>query len=308
MAPDAPGYRSRRYATSLAAVGTPRELPRSGGWILEREIAGTVARDGVSVYPLLVLSDWTKLSQDLAGVGDSLVSLVVVTDPFGGYTEPLLHECFPDRVLAFKEHFVVDCEEPGRTWVSTHHRRNVRKAHALVRADVCSAAEDVLDDWAQLYDALVRRHDIQGPAAFSREAFALQLSTPGIVVLRATSAGRTVGMLLWFVRDDIAYYHLGAYTAKGSAARASYALMDLAIEYFTGKGLRWLDLGGGAGLGEPDAGELERFKRGWANSTRMAYLCGRIFDRPAFERLVDETGTWALEPQYFPAYRAREPR
>src|SRR5205814_8692212 len=31
-----------------------RELVSSGGWILEREIPGVDARDGMSVYPLLV--------------------------------------------------------------------------------------------------------------------------------------------------------------------------------------------------------------------------------------------------------------
>ena len=41
-----------------------------------------------------------------------LESLSLVTDPFGDYTESELHACFPDLVVPFKEHYVIDLEKP----------------------------------------------------------------------------------------------------------------------------------------------------------------------------------------------------
>jgi hypothetical protein len=45
------------------------------------------------------------------------------------------------------------------------------------------------------------------------------------------------------------------------------------------------------------------FKRGWANTERPAYLCGRIFDRAAYAAL-DARQRIGLE--LVPEYRARE--
>jgi hypothetical protein len=177
-----------------------------------------------------------------------------------------------------------------------------------VRVEVCGDPATALDDWVRLYGLLVDRHTIRGIAAFSRGAFALQLRAPGIVVMRASSAGETVGMLLWYVHDSIGYYHLGACTAAGYRLGASFALFDLALEYFAERGVDWLDLGGGAGPDVSEADGLVRFKRGWASGVRIAYLCGRVFDRQRYEELIDATDTRAFVDRYFPAYRAGELR
>ena len=308
MTEQASGYASGRYIASLSAFGRPRELPLAGGWILERDIPGFDARDAMSAYPLLVARDWSKLSEDLATVGAGLVSLVVVTDPLGVYDERLLCDCFPDRVLPFKEHYVVDLAVRRADWIAPHHRRNARRALARVRVEVCADPVAALDEWVRLYGLLTRRHAIRGLAAFSAEAFALQLRTPGVVVLRAEAEGETVGMLLWYLRGDLAYYHLGAYTTKGYDSGASFALFHHALEYFAARGIRLLDLGGAAGTRVSKDDGLARFKRGWANAVRVAYLCGRVFDRDRYEELIDVTNTRSFEEHYFPAYRARERR
>jgi hypothetical protein len=67
-------------------------------------------------------------------------------------------------------------------------------------------------------------------------------------------------------------------------------------------GLKWLDLGAGAGAGDDGADGLRRFKCGWTNTTRMAYLCGRIFDRAKYRRLAEGKGV----RDYFPAHRKGE--
>ena len=299
------GYADPLYAASLAAVGEPRLLNQSGSWILERPIPGGNARDAMGCYPLFAAKDWASLADDLPPLENDLVSLVIVTDPFGAYDEPLLRECFPDRVVPFKRHFVVDLAQPDRHWVSRHHLRNVRKAQSAVRVDVAEPAT-VLEDWLRLYACLVAQHRIRGIAAFSREAFERQLHVPGIRVLRATEGGSPVGMLLWYLRGDVAYYHLGAYTERGYDLKASFALFDYALEYFPTLGIRWLDLGAEAGAAGSAADGLARFKQGWANTRRTAYLCGRVFQRKRYDELIMATRTESFVTQYFPTYRAGE--
>ena len=72
---------------------------------------------------------------------------------------------------------------------------------------------------------------------FSWEAFAKQLSVPGIVAFRALVEGKAVGMLLWYKQNDIGYYHLGAYNALGYELNASFALFWTLIDYFADFGL-----------------------------------------------------------------------
>jgi hypothetical protein len=143
------GYLHPRYADSLSEFGTPRELPRCQGWILERLIPGTPDRDAMGYYPLFARQDWSKLHLDLNEMETGeLVSLSLVADPF---------------------------------------------------------------------------------RAFSTAAFASQLEIPGLVALRARSAGVTIGMHLWYVHREVAYSHLAAFSPVGYDLMASYALYWSAI-------------------------------------------------------------------------------
>ena len=59
------GYAHPAYAHSLAEFGSPRPLPRSGGWLLERPIPGSPYRDAMGCYPLFAAQDWSRLYSDL---------------------------------------------------------------------------------------------------------------------------------------------------------------------------------------------------------------------------------------------------
>ena len=297
MPANAPGYAHPGYVASLSGFGKPRLLPRSNGWILERIIPGTKYRDAMGPYPLFACRDWLRLREDLDEIED-LVSLTVVTDPFGDYDEHLLQQCF-DTVRLFKEHFISDLNLPAETIVSKHHRYYARQALEKVRVEECEPPARFLEEWTALYASLVERHGLTGIKAFSRDTFARQLEVPGIVALRATHGSRTVGMHLWYVSDGVAYSHLAASSERGYELMASYALYRFAVERFAGR-VRWLDLGASAGAGE-ESGGLGRFKKGWSTGTRTAYLCGRVFDREAYEALSPGGDTG-----YFPAYRAGE--
>jgi hypothetical protein len=298
------GYTDTAYAASFAEFGRPRLLPCSGGWVLERSIPQTPYRDAMGCYPLFACQDWSQLHVDLDNIGKSLVCLSLVTDPFGEYDLDVLRECFPDLMISFKEHFVVDLKRAPETFVRSHHQRNVRKALREIRVEECDDPLDSLEEWAGLYAMLVERHDITGIPAFSRESFAGQLRVPGIVAIRAVHNGATVGMLLWYGHKNRAYYHLGAYNRRGYELGASFALFDYAIKYFAERGFEWLNLGSGSGIGTGADQGLTRFKQGWSSGTRIAYLCGRIFDHETYRRILE---TREQPPtSYFPAYRVGE--
>ena len=303
-AAEASGYAHPAYVASLAEWGAARLLPRSGGWLLERPIAGQPLRDAMGPYPLFACRDWTALGDDLESIGRSLVSVALVADPFGPPDAEVLRRCF-DRVVALKQHFVVDLGLPPGSGVDRHHRRSARLALREVRVDRVEDPPGFAPEWWELYQRLIDRHAIRGLPAFSRAALTLQLGVPGITVLRARREGETVGATLWYRQGDVIYYHLGAYTDAGYQTRASFALFWTALEWFTAAGARWLDLGGAAGAGRPaDDDGLARFKRGWSTVERTAYFCGRVFDAEAYQRLTggrDPSGA-----PYFPAYRAGE--
>lgn len=298
------GYLHADYADSLADFGTPRLLPQCGGWILERGIPNTPYHDAMGCYPLFACRDWSQLPEDLDNIGNSLVCVSLVTDPFGDYDFDHLRKCFPDLAIPFKEHFVVDLNNAPETFISPHHQRNVSKALREVRVEECNKANESLDDWTILYDELVKRHSITGLPAFSRESFAKQLRVPGIVVLRAVHNDATIGMLMWYQQEDRAYYHLGAYNSRGYELGASFALFDYAIRYFAERELTWLNLGSGAGIVTNFEEGLSRFKRGWSTGTRTAFFCGRIFDQQNYTEAIKIMQVAASD--YFPAYRRGE--
>jgi hypothetical protein len=298
------GYAHQAYAISLSEFGRPRPRIQCGGWILEREIPGTDARDAMGCYPIFSCRDWSLLKNDLDDLGNELVSLVLVADPFGDFTKDILCEIFKDVVVPYKGHFVIDLRQPVQDFAEPHHQRNARKALEVIEVERAASAEALVNEWNELYANLIDRHAITGIAAFSAESFEKQLRVPGITAFRASRGGQTVGINLWYVRRDVGYYHLGAYSEEGYRLRASFALFWRAIEHFAAAGLRWLDLGAGAGAANDRTDGLTRFKRGWTNTTRMAYLCGRIFDPAKYRHLADAKGV--KETTYFPAYREGE--
>jgi hypothetical protein len=297
------GYLHRQYAASFAEVGTPRELPACGGWLIERTIPGSTRRDAMGCYPLFDCPSWTTIDLDLAGLAAALVSVTLVTDPFADVTEPDLMRWF-NVVVPYKRHYVADLSRPPSGRGDRRHARNVRRAVRQIQVDTYHTPLDLLDDWCALYRTLIVRHDITGIRAFSRAAFAMQFRVPGLVMFRATADDEIVGLHLWYARGEVAYGHLGATSERGYELMASYALYEYASNYFRGR-VRWLDLGGVAGLadGESAAG-LRQFKAGWATDTKPTFLCGRILQPEVYERLSAERVVGPTS--YFPAYRVGE--
>lgn len=299
------GYLHPDYACSLVEFGLPRALTHSQGYVLERPINPSGWRDAMGPYPLYCCRDWTGIAADLASLSDDLVSLALVTDPFGNFDEDSLRRWF-DVVVPFKKHFLVDLNRNPLETISKHHRYYAYRALENTRVEIVECPQAYHQQWVELYDVLIRRHDLRGIKAFSPESFRRQLNVPGMIMLRAESDGETVGMHLWYLQNGVAYSHLMALSERGYELSASYALYHRAIDLFGALGdpqVGWLNIGAGAGLAGSDDG-LTRFKSGWANDSRIAYFVGKILNRPRYEQLVAERN--AAASRYFPAYRHGE--
>jgi uncharacterized NAD(P)/FAD-binding protein YdhS len=300
------GYVHPLFVQAFSEFGEPTSLPRSGGWIIKRPIAGFDRWDGMGCYPMFSCLDWTQLSADLDDIASELVSLSVVIDPFGNHDEALIKKAFPDVVLPFKEHYVTDLTRPPESYISSRHMRNVKKAGKKIAVEACANPRQHLEDWLRLYAVLIQRHSITGLRTFSRQSFQKMLEVPGLVMFRATLNGEAVGILLWYVKGEVAYYHLGSFSELGYEERAAFALFWSAINHFRGLGLKWLHLGGreGAQKSEEETAGLSSFKGGWSTGARPAYFCGRIFNHEWYEKI---TRARNMPPTtYFPAYRSGE--
>jgi len=255
-------------------------------------------------YPLFSCEDWTGLEADLAELTEcDLVSLSLVTDPFGVYDPAYLSRCFHDVMIPFKAHYVIDLGLPLDEIAGRRHRKNSRRALKALEIDVQTEATALAEEWTLLYDALIERHNVRGIQAFSHASFVRQLDIPGSTLLRATRNGQTVAAQVYFTQADVAHCHLGAATRLGYEMSAFHALDFYSIGYFADR-VRWLNLGGGAGLSVGVDDGLSLYKKGWSTETRTSYFCGRIFDRRRYDEIVTSKGV--VSNGYFPAYRQGE--
>ncbi len=295
------GYAERDYAYALQEYGNPRELPRSGGWIIERSIPGTSYRDAIGCYPLFSCRDWSRLPEDLEEIGSDLVSLTVVADPLSSPGSTDLVRYF-NHVVPFKTHYLAHLNILPEQFVHRTHRRYVRRSLEKMRVEVCTEPRRYLEEWMCLYETLIRRHCIQGMRAFSRQCFAKQLNVSGMIMFLGRLERDIVGASLVMTSGPFAYFHLHASSMKGYDIHAAYGIHWTAINYCRNAGIRVCDIGGVAGMKDDPTSGLARFKRGWSNGRRIAYLCGSIFDRTSYEHLCRTGGGGNVS--YFPAYRS----
>ncbi len=296
------GYASRAYAESLSEFGEIINLPRSGTYLLKRNIPGSNLSDAMGSYPLFFCEDWSRLGEDLTNLPPDIISVALVADPFGPYTQSELEACF-DVVNPFKSHYVIDLTRPVGEIGTRRHRKQARAAFKKMEVSVCEEPAKFVDDWTVLYQTLLQRHDIRGIRAFSKKAFEQQLSLPGMIVHRALFEGQVIGAQLFFQHGDVVHCHLGAVSELGYKLGAFYAMDQFSFEYFSGKAAM-LDIGGGAGLVGTEKDGLSRYKKGWSSRTHPVYFCGRITNPEKYAELVSEYGQ--EQSRYFPAYRAGE--
>ena len=167
--------------------GAPLRLPKSGGWLLKR-LVDAIQTDAMGTYPLFACSNWKSLKTDFNQLGKSLVSVVVLTDPFGEYDGPLLCDCFGDLVTPFKPHFGYDLSRPLESTIRKRRARSARIGLKQV-AKRCEDPISYLDERVGLYSVLIPRHETCGIRGFSRNSFPRQLK-PSLLETAQTLSSR----------------------------------------------------------------------------------------------------------------------
>ncbi len=303
MDKNAHGYFHPGYAEALREFGEPRELPRCGGWILARHIRDTPYKDAMGCYPLFACQDWSRLHEDLDEVGEDLITLTLVTDPFAVIDQSYLERHF-EIVTPFKSHYIANLTSAPEHFVNKHHRYYARKSLQEITVEICEEPIKYINEWCLLYEQLIQRHQISGIRAFSKESFRQQLQVPGTIIAVGKIGGQVVGGLVAVIQGDFSYSHLAANSAVGYKCSSSYGIYWSVLSYLKEHGVRFFDIGAAAGTKGNVKDGLEQFKAGWSNETRMVYFCGKIFDSSKYKDICLSAGKDATD--YFPTYRAGE--
>lgn len=297
-------YRDPLYAKAFSDFGTVLHLPKSNGYVLIQDIPGTGYIDAVGCYPLFDCMSWNNLPEDIDDVLNEAISLTIVTDPFAGIDLDLYRSTF-DVMYQYKDHYVIDLTRNIDLQMSKHHRYYTRKALENISVEYCDPSE-VLDQWCDFYQNIVRRHKISGMRCFSKDCFEMQFNLEGSVILKATFNGRVLGFHWYLTKGDVVYHHLVAQSPEAYEFGASYALHFTAIQNFQGK-YRWLDMGAVPDSDGKSSSGLDRYKRGWSSKHQIkmpTYLCGKVLDQSVYGELSE----LQVETIYFPAYRYGEGR
>lgn len=296
-------YALREYALSFGEFGEPHELPNYGGWILVRPIPGTLYRDAMGCYPLFVCRDWSRLHEDLKEIESELISLAVITDPFGTFDQSYLARCF-EIVKPFKKHFIVDLRQNPESFVDRHHRYYARRSLRDMKVEICNEPIRYADAWINLYDSLIKRHKITGIRTFSNDGFRAQKQIPGLTLVIGKLGGEVIGGHIIVIHDNVAYSHLAAFSEAGYKQNASYGIYWITLKYLAEHKIRFFDLGAGAGIEENGEDGLAKFKKGWSNDRRAVYICGGIFREQKYNIIC--RGKNLGKTDYSPAYRQGE--
>jgi hypothetical protein len=305
MTDSSSGYLHDLYAKSFQGIGSHIHLTHCQSHILKRRIFNTSWHDGMNCYPIFCCRNWDKLHLDINSLGNELVSVFLITDPFGTFEQKYLKEIFNDVLYPYKHHFTIDLHVPKEKIISHHHQRKLKKLNKKIKITISEKSEENdLNNWTELYENLIARHKISGFLTFSREIFRAQLKVPGLVLARAILDDELIGMLLWYMMGDFAYYHLGAFSPRGYSEHVSYKLFESSLDFFLTKHLGNVDLGGAAGLNQEESDGLSRFKKGWSTGTRIVYFCGKIFQYDVYNKLSVNANF--SDKSYFPSYRKGE--
>ena len=288
-------YASEAYARSLGHVGEAVAVPEWGGHVLTRPTPHGAAHDAMGPYPLTVMSEGADLPGGLQRLADEgMVSVVLVLDDRLRPGMAALEQAF-DFVRPFKSHVLHD-RAHGPLELGKHHRYELRRAQARVEAREI-ALSDHLAAWQTLYGELAGRHGLGGLHDFPAAHHEALAQLPGARTFGAFIEGRLVSAHVFITHDGYAISHLAASAVEGYETGAAYAVNDLAIAALTD--CEAINFGGGSGSGDDPADGLVRFKKGFANTTAPAWLCGKVLNPETYATLSAGHGDGA----YFPAYR-----
>jgi len=297
--PPAAGYAHPDFGRVYANLGEPVALAHCGGTLLRRPIPATRQHDLVGCYPFFCCANWEALGDDLAGLAQDDVSLVMVADPFVEGPEERLEPLF-DFARPYKTHYIADLSKPLASFVPSSRLREARNAARTLEVEVAPPGPTTVDEWLGLWRRSRHASQPSGQNDLSREAVERLFGVPGVTIVRALDGERTVGMHVEVQQGDIVHGHFATYDPEHYGSGVSTLLNVRELEHFATRA-RFYNHGGVPGSDDRRTG-LSRFKQAFSNTTRTAFLCGSILDASAYARLTADGP--AREPAFFPAYRA----
>ncbi len=287
-------YADPGYAASVAGGA---EVVRVAAWdvpVLLRAIPGTDRVDAAGCAPLTPLSSDADLRAGLDELRRrGAVSVVLVADPLGGPASETLAAAF-DVCRPFKTHYVVE-RGAAPPEFARRHRSEIAKATKVYSVKVFNLGNEI-EAVAALHRDQLLLHGIDLPIDDARRQIEALARLPGTRVTGAFREERLESAVLFVAEIRTAYVHLTGTSAAGRASGAHHACYAAAIESFS-PGIT-IDLGGAPGLHDDPNHGLALFKRGFATTTRMAWLCGSILDPAAYAVLAQ-----GRPDDFFPAYR-----
>jgi hypothetical protein len=264
--------------------------------LLVRPIEGTPYRDAVSPYgfpgaTLAGLSEVPPAAVDWRGV--ELVS-IFVRDRIGGPC------CFANGTLR-TEVSVIDSSRPVK-FRSDHGadiRRNARLGYACTYRPARESSPEQREALKQVYRQTMVRNSAGARYFFTDAWFEEAFSSPvaWVVTTRAPD-GAIASSALAVLSDGLLHNFVGgtadAYLAHSPAKNEFPVLVELSAKLGAP-----VHLGGGVRPGDG----IERFKRGFANTTSRFYTHELICEPTLYARLSQGSP----DTRHFPAYRTPRP-
>jgi len=292
-------YVSERYTAALAGDRPSLRLAGLDTTSILRPIPGSALVDAAGPYPFTPLTNSRLIAEDFSALSAAgAVSLTFVIDALQPDTD-WFRGCF-DYVQPFKRHCLVD-HRVGTPSTSPHHQYEVRRALVNKCETQAFALMDHLNEWTELYDNLLRRHELTGIHAFSQSYFQQIAQMPELLCMGAFRCGAMLSCHLWMTHGNFAYSHLSASSEEGYSCGASYVVCQHSIDMLSGCDV--IDLGGVPGVSDSTREGLARFKRGFTNAESQNWICGKILRQDVYDKLCTERNVEATSESYFPAYR-----
>jgi hypothetical protein len=287
------------YAWGLSAAGIDPKLAvvQSGGSrmllpFFERSFQGTtdvatiLGLSGASITPASSepVEHWRRFARDAGWVAGYIQLSPMIDAPVAPQAE----------IATVNEVLLLELRDSlAITDFAESIRQKIRKADAIAKVvDDCPRLATAV---AKLYPSTVQRSDAPAFSATTLERWA---KNPDSLVLGAEVGGSLEAVSIFNLAAAHAEYHLNASSERGRDLAAW--LIWKAVERLRARGVRTLNLGGGA---KPGDGIYE-FKRRFGALAHPLRAIRQIYDRRRYDELCASTGADASE-RWFPAYRAR---
>lgn len=248
------------------------------------------------------VSDWSKLNQAYTAycMENHYVCEFVRFELFTDY-----HAHYDGEVETRTHNVVRSLSMPlDEMWMDFKQkvRKNVKKANSFNLSCIFENSGEYLEDFLRIYYSTMNRTDAEDEYYFSKRFYAdLNEMKDNVMYFHAVYEGKIVSTELVIYGAENCYSYLGGTDREYFDVRPNDYLKYEIIKWAKEKGLRNFVLGGGYGA---DDG-IFQYKFALAPHGEHEFYIGRkIFDRDAYEALVNLRETESLNSRFFPLYRS----